>query len=444
MTAKHIIYKVLLLPVLILSIIGCSSSWEDDMAPNGARGRNPGDRVESENDRKVLLLYAAGHNNLGYTQGFIPKNIKDLTESWLPGNKPGDDVLLVYSHIADRSLKPTQSHLIRLYSRYDGTPAADTLVTYPGNAISASPGQLNEVLSYIQETFSARSYGMIFSSHGTGYLPVGYYKSPSSYTFPDKAAMSQKGGMKPTAAPYIEEEYDPSLPMVKSVGDDTEGTLTYELDIRDFARALPMKMDYIIFDACLMGGIEVAYELREKCGRLAVSQAEILAEGFFYKSLAKHLLQNEEPDLEAVCKDYFVQYDIQSGAYRSATISMIDCGRLEPLARFCKSFFASHRDGLAVINPNKVQRFYRSGKHWFYDLESIVTEAGASPEELEDLHSALDECVLYKAHTPKILEQFDITTYSGFSMYLPCHGGTELDKYYRTLKWNEATELVEY
>ncbi len=441
-----ILYRFLTLSLLVLAAAGCSSSWEDEMTVTGnSTGGNPGSRTETENNRKVLLLYAAGHNNLGYTSSFIPKNIKDLTESWLPGDRPGDDVLLVYSHIAtDRSCKPTPSHLVRLYSGRDGTPVADTLETYGSDVVSASAQQLNEVLSYIKDRFSAKSYGMVFSSHGSGYLPVGYYRSPSSYVFQEYGTLSLKEGFKLTATPYTEPEYDPSLPMVKSVGDDTEGSLIYELDIRDLARAIPMKMDYIIFDACLMGGIEVAFELRGKCGLLGVSQAEILAEGFNYKTLAKHLLQNKEPDLKSVCMDYFTQYDIQSGPYRSATISMIDCDRLDRLAQVCQGIFEVYREGLASIKPDNVQRFYRFEKHWFYDLESIITEAGAGPQEIEALHAALDECVLYKAHTPEILEQFEIRTFSGFSMYLPCNGSRELDKYYRTLSWNEAVELVEY
>ena len=47
------------------------------------------------------------------------------------------------------------------------------------------------------------------------------------------------------------------------------------------------------------------------------------------------------------------------------------------------------------------------------------------------------------AHTPEFLCEFEIKTFSGFSMYLPCNGTSELDKYYRTLEWNKATGLVE-
>ena len=191
-----------------------------------------------------------------------------------------------------------------------------------------------------------------------------------------------------------------------------------------------------------MGGIEVAYELAGKVGKVGYSQAEVLAEGFNYSLLTTHLLQGQEPDPKGVCEDYFEQYDVQEGVYRSATISLIDCEALEPLAALCGDLFERYRSAVESLSPGRVQRFYRSGHHWFYDLESILVEAGISDDELEDLHEALDLCVLYKGHTPSFMNSFEIDTFSGFSMYLPSHGKSELDKYYKTLEWNKATGLV--
>jgi hypothetical protein len=216
------------------------------------------------------------------------------------------------------------------------------------------------------------------------------------------------------------------------------------MEIADFAEAIPMKLDYLLFDACLMGGIEVAYELKDKCNMIAFSQAEVLAQGFNYKTITEHLLNNNEvayPD--RVCQDYIDYYTAQSGAYKSATVSLIDCSKLEPIAEICSELFSKYREGLGKISPSKVQRFYTGNHHWFYDLKSIISQAGATEEELEQLQNALDECVLFKGHTPEFLSEFKITVFSGFSMYLPCNGGVELDKYYRTLKWNKATGLVE-
>lgn len=403
------------------------------------------DCIVDESARKVLLLYSAGYNSL---RNYLLDDINDLKEGWLPGDDCNDDILLVYSHIPRVSgayNDPTSPHLIRLYRDKNGTAVSDTLLTYPKGTISSSAEQLNTVLSYVRDNFTSRSYGMIFSSHATGYLPSGYYTNPTGYKFKKSKMMRARG--VPAPVPYIEPDFDPSHPMVKSIGQDQVGPsssrVSYEMELADFAEAIPMKLDYILFDACLMGGIEVAYELRGKCGQLGFSQAEVLAEGFDYKTLTQHLLQREEPYPMGVCRDYFTQYDIQSGLYRSATISLVNCDKVDPVAEVCRDIFSAHRGELESIKYTDVQRFYRSSKHWFYDLESIVRVAGASEEEIARLQNALDQCILYKGHTPEFMNEFSIDIFSGFSMYLPSHGSIELNKFYQTLQWNIATGLVE-
>lgn len=433
---KHIYRNIIRLVSLLLLVSGAYGCCGLD---------RPDDCFTDESARKVLLLYSAGYNSL---RGYLLDDIEDLKQGWLPEKGCNDDIILVYTHTPKKSGaydKPTTPYLIRLYKDKQGKAVSDTLKTYPESTISSSAAQLNEVLNFVKDNFTSGSYGMIFSSHATGYLPSGYYSNPKGYVFPRSGIMRSRG--VPAPVPYIEPEYDPSLPMVKSIGQDqvnsSTGRVSYEMELADFAEAIPMKLDYILFDACLMGGIEVAYELRGKCGKIGFSQAEVLAEGFDYKTITQHLLLKEEPDPMGVCKDYFTQYDIMSDVYRSATISLVDCDKLEPVADVCREIFSAHREGLASIEPQKVQRFYRSSYHWFYDLESIVTEAGATEEEIASLHNALDQCVLYKGHTPEFMSDFAITTFSGFSMYLPCNGGVELSKFYKTLQWNQATGLVE-
>lgn len=442
---RHII-GIAAAALVLAGLASCSTGdWPADLQPNAGNSNGPyGDRTINEESRKVMLLYSAGYNSL---TSYLKEDIEDLKKGWLPTNGRTDNVVLVYSHFPEKAGKydvETSPTLVRLYKR-DSVVIADTLVTYPKGTISASAGQLNTVLKYINDRFPARGYGMIFSSHATGYLPAGFYQKSNDYVF-DQSMMRARARIRPTAVPYEEPEQDPSLPMTKSVGQDQVGVpkayLSYEMEIQDFAEAIPMELDYILFDACLMGGIEVAYELSEKVRMVGCSQTEVLAEGFNYKVLTTHLLKNEESDPVSVCEDYFTQYDIMKGVYRSATVSTIDCSRLEPLAEVCRELFDKYGEKIRSLSPSGVQQFFRSSYHWFYDLESIIIKAGATAEELESLHQALDRCVIYKAHTPEFMNSFSIHTFSGFSMYLPSRGSAELDKYYKTLQWNKATGLV--
>lgn len=432
------------------SCISLDTDWHPMPFPDERPVDSDISRGGNEEVRNVLLLYSAGYTVS--LPSYLKEDIEDLAAGWLPGNLRNDNVLLVYSHLPVRSSDlstPTSPVLFRLYSDEKGMAVRDTLRVYEAGTISASAAQLEEVLTFVKDEFPANGYGMIFSSHATGYLPSGYYNNPEEF-------MSVRKGRQriPAPVPYVEPEHDPSLPAVKSIGADISsigGTrVSYEMELKDFAEAIPMELDYILFDACLMGGVEAAYELRGVCKAVGFSQTEVLAEGFDYKTLSTHLLGGRTPDPAAVCEDYFLQYDTQSGVYRSATISLVSPMMMDDLADVCSELFEKYRNGLSMIDPESVQQYFRYSYHWFYDMESIIQRAaeaaGATQEEIgrdmETLHEALDRCILYKAATPRFMETFTIETYSGLSMYLPCDGSPYLDMHYRNLKWNETTGLV--
>lgn len=436
------IIVTLLAAVMVAS---CTPDLIDEVKPSlGYGSGNYGEREVNEDTRKIMLLYSAGFNSLS---SYLKDDIEDLKKGHIPTMMRPDDAIFIYSHfpIPGEGYKTQSSPtLVRLYRGIDSVLVADTLVIYPQGTVSASAQQVNEVLDYIRRNFRAKSYGMIFSSHATGYLPAGYFQNPVGESNEIGWMSAERRQM--TVVPYVEPERDPSLPMVKSIGQDQVGTfgnyLSYEININDFADAIPMYLDYLMFDACLMGGIEVAYELKDKVGLVGFSQTEVLAEGYCYENITDHLLSGDEPDPVSVCRDFFNQYDIQSGPYRSATISLIDCSRLDPLAELCRELFEKYADEIQALDHRNVQPFYRDDKHWFYDLESILVNAGISAEELTRLYGALDECVVYKAHTPEFMSEFRINTFSGFSMYLPNKGSEYLDNFYRTLEWNKDTGLV--
>lgn len=444
---KNILFTI---TIICLGLTSCSkdSIHEDGFNRTPTNGKGEVSRLETDEKRNVLLLYSAGYNSL---TSYLEEDIEDLQQGWLPGQGRNENILLIYSHLPVKPgnyATPSQPTLTRIYKDKEGQTVRDTLVRYSEDTHSSTAEQLHDVLAYVNRTFPAKSYGMIFSSHATGYLPAGFYTNPNGYIFNENKGMLHRAGIRRSQpVPYIEPEHDPSLPAVKSIGQDQVGTAgnyqSYEINLDEFAKAIPMQMEYILFDACLMGGVEVAYELKDKCRLVGFSQTEVLAEGFDYRSLTSHLIGSPEPNPQAVCEDYFNQYIIQSGVYQSATISMIDCSRMGPLASVCKEMFSKYRQQTAELRASSVQRYYRSDYHWFFDLYDIIARSGASSEELKQLQAVLDECVVYKATTPGFMGSFKIITYSGLSMYLPNCGTYELNRYYRTLQWNKDTSLVE-
>ena len=401
---------------------------------------------------KVMILYSAGFNNLSPN---LARNVADLEAGYVPGRKDRDAILVVsrrtLNNNAGNFKDETAPCLFRLYKNKN-VVVRDTLWSMPAGTPLSDPDVMKQFLLKIRDLFPAESYGMIFASHSTGWLPKGYYSNPSAYDDPSRSGrLGARKTAEPILAPFLDAE--DGRPLTRSVGadyyllNDSKKTYSRELDITEMTTAIPMHLDYLVFDSCLMGGIEVAYELKEVAEKIGFSQAEVLAEGLNYRTAAEHLLKGT-PDPASVCKDYFEQYDRQSGVYHSATTSLVDCGRLEELAIVCKPLFARYGEALRVLDDRQVQGFGGAGKPWYFDLRDMLEQAGATAAELEGLDAALARCIIYKADTGQYYSMFEpggivkIRAFCGLSMYLPSTGSAYLDGFYRGLAWNKAAGLV--
>ena len=355
---------------------------------------------------RVTTLLLLGNNSLS---GYIRTNSATLAANPLPP-KSDSRVVLVYEHLVLESPK-----LLRYYSDWRGTPQADTLMVLDPETISADHEKIAMILDYVKENFESDHYGMLVSSHGTGWLPENYYAHHSN---PGTIFMS--------------------------IGSDTSTGYAdgAEISLPDFADCIHYKQDYIILDACLMGGVEVAYQLRDKTDRLVFSATEILARGYCYDALVKDFLGGKDYDADAFCQSFYDMTLKQSGTDKSCTISSVLTANLENLAGVCTILFEKYRPQISKLKYNEVQGFFTNSKTWFYDLVDIMVKAGITDTEKSALESAIGKCVTYCAHTDNFLGKFDINTYCGFSMYLPGAGNDYLNGYYSSLDWNKATGLV--
>lgn len=422
--------RTALASLLMLSAVACDKTF-DDMPGN--KGTAPVRNVTSEK-AQVLVLYSAGFNSLCAA---LEDDVNDMKSGYLPLVGSMSKAVLVYSRRLSetgRYTDRTPSYLIRLSVDGWGKVISDTLKIWPETDEAVSASTMTDVLETVKGLYPHASYGMVFSSHGSGWLPSGYYSTGK--------ITAGTAGLQ--AVPYIDPNSDGSMPRVKSIGiDNITSRNTYEMEIETFAQALPMKFDYIIIDACLMGCIEVAYALKDKCDKLVFSQAEVLEDGLCdYTTLTQRVLKPVVPDLYNLCEDSYQHYKNQDDPiYRSLTISMIDCTRLDGLAESCKSLFSKYRNQISLVNAANVQGYFRSRKHWFYDLTDILRQSGVPEADMTDYNKAMSDCVLYNAATDTFIN-FDIRTHCGLSMYLPADGNSELDEFYKTLSWNKASGLV--
>ena len=399
---------------LTVSMVGCGhDEWPDP-------------------ESSSVLFYMVADNSLSiYAYDFM----NQITRGYLPERNTGQCEVLVYCHMPNdnpRLMKLTRRKALLLReteqgSKLDTIFVLDTLVIkmYPRETKSATPEVMHQVILDAEAIAPAARHGLVLWSHATGYLPSGYYLSPTDLAKPEKRSFGSE---------YSHPE---------------------EIDIPELAEALPFHYDFILFDCCLMGGVEVAYELRDKCDYIAFSPAEVMAQGFPYYVMLDAIWNGRttEESMKSICQEFYHYYDSLYQRYKSGasyiqkgcTVSLVKTEKLEPLAAACRTVFENHRDEIYSLDYNLVQRYYRYNYHWFFDLGDIVEQV-ADADEFAAFQTALDNAVVYKAATPEFLKYsggFDVTKYSGLSSYLPRPEYVNLNAFYFELAWNQATHLVE-
>lgn len=397
--------------------------------------------------KQVFILYSIGYNNLAY---YLDQDINDITRSYQ--RIIGNNAVIIFSHKTKKGgdyTTPNPPVIVELTKDWTGKVRRDTLAILEASTVSASGETVREVLSLVSQRHPKAEYSILFSSHGTGWTPADYCNEPSRYDTnienPDNIIWRR--GISHRQPSWGIDPGDGS-PVVKSFGvqNITSGTY-HEININDLAESFPMKMKNVIFDACFMGGIEVAYAFRNVTQMMIASQTEILADGMDYTTMLSYIFDRSN-NQQGFCKNYFKHYNSLSGDYRSATISLIDCSQLEPLAEICRNLFASQREQIAALEGTmEVQRYFRKAytynHKWFYDLEDILVKSGISSEQHDSLKTALNRCVIYKAATPQFMNDITISNHSGLSMYLPYADYDYLNGFYKELDWNKATGLVQ-
>ena len=446
-TQNKVLLQAIALVATFCMFAACEDPYKDEFLvnTNNPEIKHPENATLADipNNRRVFIVFSLGYNNLSPD---LEEDIEDMISNNVPEYGFTENVLLVLNQNTSNGYNysiPTSPVLTHIYTR-GGEIIRDTLKVYADTTIAASKAVVNDALNIAKERFPAKSYGMLLSSHGTGWAPQGYCYSP-----PDKT----KGSVLELDS-YVYEgpaKYHEERPLLKSIGSHYNGSpaRSVEIEITDLADAIPMHLDYLLFDACFMGCIEVAYELKDKCNLMCFSQTEILSNGMDYKTLLSILFSEEDLDITRCAEAYFDMYkDETSSIMRSATISVVDCRKLDNLAQVVANNL-KEISSLATntYNRKKVQGYFQpkySRNHGlFYDLESIFNESGANAETMAQLQEALAECIICKYATPTFLNAFEIKTHSGLSMYLPDSDRYVLNDFYKKLKWNKSTHIVE-
>lgn len=367
-----------------------------------------------QEERCCLLVYFAANNNLDVE---ARKDYSDIVGGWVPQERSGKG-LFVFRHFSGET-----PALVRIYRDSRGAVVEKVLRTYDDGLGSVSEDAVRRVLCDMDTFYPCGDMGLVLWSHGSGWLPRGYYANPwdrlsAGQAGPDRLDLLVKG------------------PARQSFGVDGGS----EMEIGALARALAgRKFGFIVLDCCLMGCVEVAWELREVCDYLVVSPTEILTEGFPYSSIIEPMLELDHFDaMGRVCRDYMAQYRSFYSDYASASVSLVRTSGLGALASEFSRIVRGRRFDFWNIDRDAVQPYFRGDRPWFYDMGHAVSLICGDDEAFA---SALSSTVVFHDETESFLS-IPLEHCCGLSMYLPSEGSPLLNGYYETLAWDREVGLV--
>lgn len=265
---------------------------------------------------------------------------------------------------------------------------------------SASPEVLKSVIDEVVRDYPAESYGLLLWSHGTGWLP--------------------------------------SDPRTKAFGQDGSDWM----ELTGLAVALPDRLfDFILFDACYMGCVEVAYALRNKTNYLITSPTEVLENGFPYNKIVPYFWGGEE-DYRELCRKYYDHYNSMSGNWRSATVSLVKTEHLQVLAEITQNILNGKDEQIKNLDRSKIQGIDRRGSlyYWYdvlYDFDDYIHQL-ASSEQYEVFKQRLRQVIVFEAHTESFFEQVFFRKFCGLGCYIPQTEHPGLNQFYETQDWTKA------
>lgn len=337
---------------------------------------------------RTVLVYMVASNNMG-SGGWDTADLNEMLEAAKAGDL-GQGRLLVYH--APYSGKPMLKEVT--------ANGIDTLKIYTDEVANVSKARLSEAIADTKTMAPARDYGVIFWSHGTGWIQDGI------------AEESPAG-------------------MAYSFGSD-KGK---KMNVTAMAQALEgQDLSFIYFDCCYMGSIEVMYQLRNAAPVIASSPTEDPIAGMPYDKTLSHFFLPAKADLIGAAQEMFDHYMLTYQRYDCpVTMTVINTAALDELAAATADLYAS------VETPSPVdyqpQKYSAARTCYYFDFEDYVKALGADNEAVARWSDAYAKVVTYKAYSDWIWGDIPITRCGGLSTYILASPASAAIQGYSQLDW---------
>lgn len=382
-----------LFPLLLLSLLLTSCHKDDE--------------PQTTPYRRTVLVYLAADNNLS---SFALEDLAEMKEG-MAQVSDGMLHLLVY---IDTGSSP---RLVEL-KKQNGQVVEDVVRTY-GDRNSVGVDETREVFAdvFSNPDFLAEGYGLIYWSHADGWIPYGQAST-------------------------------------RWVGQD-KGDGDHRMNISELVTILQSvpHLDFLMFDACFMASVEVAYELRSFTDYYVGSPTETPGPGAPYQVLVPMMVADQAAI--RMSNSYFAFYE---GIYTGKTptvdgpwtggvsICVMRTDALESLAALTAQLLPEEVVDIAAL---KEEVFDYDHKGWdrdyvgYFDLKQLMEQV-LDDASYATWTQAFDAAIAYWSTTPKNYSQFvgmfSMEGANGITHYIP-GSSTQRDAAYHSMKWYQDAGL---
>lgn len=302
--------------------------------------------------------------------------------------------------------------------KQNGRCLTDTLRRYSDRPFT-SRQWLTSLFSEVMTLAPASRYGMVVGCHGLAWVPVQGQRNArkrlgSQERIDEEDNLYKEERIDKEGEPNDLMHFEVQGPVTtRFIGGTYPETQIETTDLADAMADAGLHTEYILFDACYMSSVEVAYELKDVTHYLIASPTEVLSYGFPYITMGKHLLGT--PNYKGIVDSFISFYSSYNLPY--GTVAVTDCTQLDALAAIAQQINAADAEQLV---PNGVQIMDGYSPTLFYDLGHLMSLKDAGTVLTAAFAEQLDKTVPYKGHTGQYFTTLkdapvDIKHYSGLN-----------------------------
>lgn len=302
--------------------------------------------------------------------------------------------------------------------KQNGRCLTDTLRRYSDRPFT-SRQWLTSLFSEVMTLAPASRYGMVVGCHGLAWVPVQGQRNArkrlgSREKIDEEDNLYKEERLDKEGEPNDLMHFEVQGPVTtRFIGGTYPETQIETTDLADAMADAGFHTEYILFDACYMSSVEVAYELKDVTHYLIASPTEVLSYGFPYITMGKHLLGT--PNYKGIVDSFISFYSSYNLPY--GTVAVTDCTQLDALAAIAQQINAAAAEQLV---PNGVQIMDGYSPTLFYDLGHLMSLKDAGTVLTAAFAEQIEKTVPYKGHTGQYFTTLkdapvDIKHYSGLN-----------------------------